>query len=171
MTRPRRHGYPWLMDRDENPARAPRLRGVGPRVPFLIGATAMGLHGLVRATEDLDLFIRATSENVERLRAALRDAYDGDPHIDDISSADLLGDYPAIRYYPPTGDLYFDVLTRLGEFATFETIDAEIKEIAGTRVRVATPAALYRLKKGTVRPKDHQDAAALRERFNLKDEG
>ena len=28
----------------------------------LIGATAMGLHGLVRATEDLDLFIRATPE-------------------------------------------------------------------------------------------------------------
>ncbi|HKY27268.1 MAG TPA: hypothetical protein VJM12_04900 [Pyrinomonadaceae bacterium] len=37
-------------------------------------------------------------------------------------------------------------------------------------VRVATPAALYRLKKGTVRLQDHADAAALRERFNLKDE-
>lgn len=28
----------------------------------LIGAAAMGFHGLVRATEDLDLFIRATPE-------------------------------------------------------------------------------------------------------------
>lgn len=136
----------------------------------LIGATAMGFHGLVRATEDLDLFIRATPENVERLRAALRDAYEGDPHIDEISATDLLGEYPAIRYYPPTGDLYFDVLTRLGESARFETVDAEIKEIAGTRVWVATPAALYRMKKGTVRAQDHLDAAALRERFNLKDE-
>ena len=136
----------------------------------LIGATAMGFHGLVRATEDLDLFIRATSENVERLRAALREAYEGDPHIDEISSADLLGEYPAVRYYPPTGDLYFDVLTRLGEAARFETVDAEIKEIEGTRVRVATPAALYRLKKGTVRAQDRLDAAALRERFNLPDE-
>ena len=45
-----------------------------------------------------------------------------------------------------------------------------IKEIEGIRVRVATPAALYRLKKGTVRAIDHQDAAALRERFDLKDE-
>jgi hypothetical protein len=137
----------------------------------LIGATAMGFHGLVRATEDLDLFIRATPENVERLRAALREAYDGDPHIDEISAADLLGEYPAIRYYPPSGDLYFDVLTRLGEFARFETVDAEIKDIAGIRVRVATPAALYRLKKGTVRAKDHQDAAALRDRFGLDHEG
>jgi predicted nucleotidyltransferase len=28
----------------------------------LIGAAAMGFHGLVRATEDVDLFIRATPE-------------------------------------------------------------------------------------------------------------
>lgn len=136
----------------------------------LIGATAMGFHGVVRATEDLDLFIRATTENVERLRAALRASYGDDPHIDEITAADLLGDYPAVRYYPPSGDLYFDILTRLGESARFDTVEAETKEVEGTRVNVATPAALYRLKKGTVRPKDHQDAAALRERFNLKDE-
>lgn len=137
----------------------------------LIGAAAMGFHGLVRATEDLDLFIRATPENIEKLRSALRAAYEGDPSINDISSADLLGDYPTVRYVPPTGDLYFDVLTRLGEVATFETIDAEVKEVDGTRIRIATPAALYRLKKGTVRPLDHADAAALRERFSLKEEG
>ena len=136
----------------------------------LIGASAMGFHGLVRATEDLDVFIRATAENVERLRAALRETYDDDPHINEISSADLLGDYPAVRYYPPTGDLYFDVLTRLGEAASFETVEAETKEIQGTKVRVATPLALYRLKKGTVREQDRLDAALLQERFNLHDE-
>jgi len=136
----------------------------------LIGAAAMGFHGLVRVTEDVDLFIRATPENVEKLKAALRAAYEGDSHVSEISSADLLGEYPAIRYYPPTGDLYFDVLTRLGEAASFETVDAEIKDIDGTSVRVATPAALYRLKKGTLRLQDQADAAALRERFNLKDE-
>ena len=130
----------------------------------------MGFHGLVRATEDLDLFIRATTENVERLRTALRAAYDNDPQIDEISAADLLGEYPAVRYYPPTGDLYFDVLTRLGEAARFETVESETKDLEGTRVSVATPAALYRLKRGTVRPQDRQDAAALRARFNLKDD-
>jgi hypothetical protein len=72
----------------------------------LIGAPAMGFHGLVRATEDVDLLIGATSENVERLRAALRQAYAGDPCIEEISLPDLLGEYPALRYYPPTGDLY-----------------------------------------------------------------
>jgi hypothetical protein len=61
------------------------------------------------------------------------------------------------------------VLTRLGEAARFETVDREVKEIAGIKVSVATPAALYRLKKDTVRAKDRQDAAALRQRFNLTD--
>lgn len=158
------------MDRDEI-FRVLRAFEAAGHEYVLIGATAMGFHGLVRATEDLDLFIRATPENVERLRAALRSAYDDDPHIDDIATTDLLGEYPAIRYYPPTGDLYFDILARLSDAARFETMDAEIKEAAGGRVRVATPAALYRLKKNTVRPKDREDAVALRERFNLKDEG
>jgi len=135
----------------------------------IIGAAAMGFHGLIRATEAIDLFIRATPENIEKLRVALRTAYEGDPNINEISSTDLLGEYPALRYVPPTGDLYFDVLTRLGEIATFETIEAEVKEVGGTQVSVATPAALYRLKKGTVRAQDQVDAAALRERFSLKE--
>ncbi len=137
----------------------------------LIGAAAMGFHGLVRATEDLDLLIRATPENIEKLRTALRAAYEGDPNIDEITSDDLLGEYPAVRYVPPTGDLYLDVMTRLGEVASFETVEADVKDVDGTHVRVATPAALYRLKKGTVRSQDRVDAAALRERFGLKDEG
>jgi hypothetical protein len=119
----------------------------------------------------VDLLIRALPENVERLRAAFREAYGPDPHIDEISAEDLLGDYPAVRYYPPAGDLYFDVLTRLGDAARFETTDAQVMEVEGIRVSVATPAALYRLKKGSVRPIDRQDAAALRERFGLRDEG
>ena len=134
----------------------------------LIGATAMGVHGLVRATEDVYLFIRATQENVERLRQALRDVYAHDPHIEEITADDLLGEYPAVRYYPPSGDLYFDVMTRLSDAASYDTVEAETKDIAGILVRVATPRALYRLKRGTVRAKDREDAAALRERFDLE---
>jgi Nucleotidyl transferase AbiEii toxin, Type IV TA system len=136
----------------------------------LIGATAMGFHGLIRATEDVDLLIRATEANIERLRKAFRKAYADDPHIDEIKAADLLGDYPALRYYPPSGDLFFDVMTRLGEAANFDNVEAQVKDVEGIRVRIATPKALYRLKKDTVRPLDRQDAAALRERFDLSDD-
>jgi len=169
MTRALAAGYATHMDRDEVMRVLLAFESAGLEY-VLIGAAAMGFHGLVRATEDLDLFIRATPENIEKLRVALRAAYEGDPNVNEISSTDLLGEYPAVRYVPPSGDLYFDVLTRLGELATFETIDAEVKEVDGTRVRVATPAALYRLKKGTVRSQDQADAAALRERFSLKEE-
>ena len=136
----------------------------------LIGATAMGFHGVIRATEAVDLFVRATPENIERLRRALRADYGGDPEIEGITAADLLGDYPAVRYYPTGSDLYFDVMTRLGEMASFDTVESEIKVIDGIGVRVATPAALYRLKRGTVRPLDRQDAEALRQRFRLDEE-
>jgi hypothetical protein len=135
----------------------------------LIGAAAMGFHGVVRATEDLDCFIRATAENVERLKRAFRRVYSDDPHIDEISADDLLGEYPAVRYYPPSGDLYFDVMTRLGDAATFETVESVVIEIEGIRVCVATPRALYDLKKGTVRPLDRQDAEALRQQFDLEE--
>jgi hypothetical protein len=135
----------------------------------LIGATAMGFHGLVRATEDIDLIVRATPENLTRLRRSLQTAYPDDPHIEQIRDADLLGEYPSVRYYPPTGDLFLDVMTRLGDSASYDTVEAEIKEIDGIRVRVATPAALFRLKRDTIRPLDHQDAAALARRFHLKE--
>jgi hypothetical protein len=116
----------------------------------------------------VDFFIRATAENIERLKRAFRTVYD-DPHIDEIHAKDLLGEYPSVRYYPPTGDLYFDILTRLGEAARYEDVAVETKVIAGIRVWVATPRALYDLKKGTVRALDRQDAEALRQRFLLED--
>ncbi len=135
----------------------------------LIGATAMAFHGIVRATEDVDLFVRATPENLARVRGALRAVYPGDPSIDEIRDADLLGEYPSVRYYPKTGDLYVDIMTRLGDASSYDTTEAEFKAVEGIRVRVATPAALYRLKKATVRPLDHRDAAVIAERFGLKE--
>ncbi len=133
----------------------------------LVGAAAMGFHGVVRATEDLDFFIRATAENVDRLKRAFRRAYSNDPNVDEITADDLLGEYPAVRYYPPSGDLYFDIMTRLGEAATFESVESIVMVFDGVKVRVATPRALYRLKKDTVRPLDRQDAEALKQRFEL----
>lgn len=135
----------------------------------LIGAAAMGFHGVIRATQDLDVMIAATAENCDRLRKALKRAYSGDANVDEIRDADLLGDYPAVRYYPPTGRLFLDAMTRLGTAASFETIESQVMEIDGVQVRVATPAALYRLKKDTLRPLDRQDARALAQRFGLKE--
>lgn len=132
----------------------------------LIGGLALGLQGLVRATEDIDLFLRPDEENVARAKRALRRVWN-DPAVDEIAAADLLGDYPVVRYGPPDDDVIVDLLTRIGTAVRFEDLEAESKLYEGIPVRVATPRTLLRLKRDTVRPKDRADAAALRERFGL----
>ncbi len=135
----------------------------------LVGAVALGANGIVRATHDVDLFVRPTADNVGRLRAALRAVWD-DPAIDEITAEDLAGEFPAIQYVPPQDELSVDILARLGEAFRFEDIESHRVEMAGVPVIVATPRMLYRMKKDTVRPQDHADAAALREKFALGDD-
>jgi hypothetical protein len=130
---------------------------------------AMALQGLPRATQDMDFFVSPDTENVERLKRALKSVFH-DPRIDEISAEELAGEYPAIQYVPPEGDYSLDFLSRLGEAFRFEDIEADDLVVDGIRVRVATPRMLYRMKKGTVRLQDQADAAALKSRFDLEDE-
>ena len=140
------------------------------RVRYVVfGAVALALHGLPRATEDLDLFIAPERDNIERLKTALRSIFD-DPHIDEISADDLLGEYPAIQYGPPDGPFHIDLLTRLGEMFAFDTLESERIAFGDVTVSVVTPGMLYRMKKGTVRPKDHVDAVRIAQRFGIKGE-
>ena len=136
----------------------------------MIGAMAMGMHGVVRATQDVDMLVRAEKGNIERIRIALRAAYPEDPFVEEIRDDDLLGDYAVVRYCPPSGEYYFDFIAKLGEMVTFESVESEVKDVEGIRIRVATPLALYRLKKGTIRPIDWQDATALRNQFQLEED-
>lgn len=134
----------------------------------VFGAVALGLHGLARATADVDLFVAPDAANIERLKAALREVFE-DPHIEDITAEDLCGDYPAVRYYPPDG-FGFDILTRLGDAFRYTDLDIEEKNYGGVPVRVVTPRTLWRMKKDTVRPTDRFDAEVLAERFGLREE-
>lgn len=134
----------------------------------IFGGVALNLHGLARATEDLDVFIAPERENVERLRRALHSVFE-DPEIDEIDAEELLGDYPAIQYNPPTGGFHIDILTRLGEAYSFDGLVSQRFDFDGLDVSVVTPQMLYEMKKGTVRPQDWGDAERLRQRFELVD--
>jgi hypothetical protein len=134
----------------------------------LVGGVAVGLHGFERATNDIDLFIRPTPGNVERLRRALRSVYD-DPSIEEITAEDLAGEYPTIRYGPPDADYFIDILGRLGTEIAFDDLAFEPLDVSGTRVNLATPRTLYRMKRDTVRPIDRVDAAVLKEAFRLEE--
>ena len=134
----------------------------------VFGAVALGLHGLARATADVDLFIRSDEDNVERLKSALRRVF-ADPAIDEITAANLCGEYPAVRYAPPDG-FTFDILTRLGVAFKYSDLDIEVKEFEGVPVRVVTPRMLWRMKKGSSRPTDRYDATVLAERFGFRED-
>lgn len=133
----------------------------------VFGGVAVNLHGIIRATEDVDLIIEPTGENVERLRRALRRLWD-DPDLEEITAEDLLGEYPAVRYCAPDG-MTIDIVTRLGTAFAYRDLEWETVEIEGVPVRVVTPATLYEMKRDTVRPRDRNDAADLATKFGFED--
>ena len=134
----------------------------------VVGAVAINLLGLARATEDIDLFVAPEADNIERLKQALREVFD-DPAIEEISAEDLMGDYPAVQYVPPSGTFHLDLLTRLGEAFSFDDLEALRVELDGLVVNVASPRTLVLMKRGTVRPRDWGDAEVLRRRFGIED--
>ncbi len=136
---------------------------------ILIGAAALNVHNIVRATDDVDVFVRPVEANIARLRAALRSVF-ADPEIDKITAEDLLGEYPAVQYVTPDGAFQLDILTRLGEAFSWDNLESEVVDVRSIPVRVATPRTLYRMKRDTVRPKDKLDAIMLRETFGFTDE-
>jgi hypothetical protein len=142
------------------------LEGAGVQYA-IFGAIALNVHGMARFTEDLDLFVAPNAENIERLKQALRSVFD-DPEIDQITSQDLLGPYPAIQYVPPDGTFHLDLLTRLGDAFVFGDLETERVAFEDITVTVVTPRMLYRMKKDTVRMKDRADAELIRRRFGLE---
>jgi hypothetical protein len=129
----------------------------------------MAVHGLVRATRDIDVFVDPSAANVDRLRRALHAVY-ADASIDQITAEDLGGGYPAVQYVPPKGDFWIDILARLGERFSYHDIEWQEVTIDGVNVRVATPSMLYRMKRDTVRPQDKLDAVEIRRCFNLEED-
>ena len=136
---------------------------------ILFGGAAVNLHGLIRATEDFDFFVRPEPENVRRIKKALRSLWD-DPALDEIQDDDMIGEYPSFSYDPPGEDFGLDFVSRLGDAFAFGDLESEIHDVQGVPVRLATPATLYRMKRDTVRPMDQRDAALLRERFTFPED-
>lgn len=135
----------------------------------LVGGIALNMHGIVRMTEDIDLFVDPTPENLAHLRLALKHLWD-DPEIDAIRAEDLAGEYPVIRYGPPDGSFAVDIMGGLGTAFAYADLESEVRDFEGIPVRLATPAMLYRMKRGTVRHIDRADAANLKTKFGIPDD-
>ena len=99
---------------------------------ILDGGVAMGAHGLLRTTEDIDLFVRPSPDNVQRLRHALRMVWD-DPEVEGITVADLSGEYTTIRYGPPGETFVIDFISRLGSAFSYDDLESEVIVLEGSR--------------------------------------
>jgi len=133
---------------------------------LLVGAVALDVLGIGRLTQDVDLFVRPSAENVERLRRALSWVW-SDPSIDEITAEDLAGSYPVVQYIAPDGT-QIDILSRLGTAFGFDDLRGTVQTYGDAEVIVATPETLYAMKRDTLRLQDKVDAQKLKEKFGLK---
>ena len=122
----------------------------------MIGATAFPVHGYVRATLDIDLFIRPTEENARRVWQALKDfGYD----MTDVTIRDLLSKKLLIRQYIVETDIH-PFVTGI----TFEQVweNKLRKKFGMTFCNFASLKDLIQMKKAAARPKDLEDLKYLR---------
>jgi predicted nucleotidyltransferase len=127
-------------------------------VEFLIvGAHALAAHGHVRATKDLDVFIRTSPENAVRAYAALADF--GAP-LNDLTEADLRT--PGIVFQIGVPPVRIDLVTEIDgvEFADAWNERVETT-LAGIPVAVLSLDDLIRNKKTAGRLQDLADVEAL----------
>jgi len=127
----------------------------------LLGGYAMAVHGLVRATGDLDLLVRTGEANAERVMAAL-EAYGRPPHVHKEH-------FIVAGTNPPTGvwfgrePLRVDLLTSV-QGLTWDEAQHEVllADIDGVPVRVISARAFLRSKVAAGRTKDLADIEHLR---------
>jgi predicted nucleotidyltransferase len=138
---------------------------------IVIGGVAVGFHGYVRATKDLDVVPAPDDRNLERLVAALRSLN---------AELDGAGDFEATELPDPLdaetlalgGNWVLQ--TRLGRFDVMQWVgDTELwdmlspsaveVEMEGVQVRVAGYDDLVVLKKLAARPSDLEDLERLRQ--------
>lgn len=131
---------------------------------LLVGAYALAAHGLPRATGDIDLWVRATPENAERVMSAL--ARFGAP-LADVVAEDFAS--PGVVFQVGVAPRRVDILTVIDGIGFEEAWGGRSEiEIDGLRVCVIGRGHLLRNKRASGRPKDLVDARWLE---NLENEG
>jgi hypothetical protein len=129
---------------------------------LVVGAHAMAVHGVPRATGDLDVWIAVDPDNADRVTKAL--ARFGAPlSAMGISRADFLREDQVVQIGIPPRRI--DVLTSISG-VRFEDAWAgrATQDVAGTAVPFLGRDALIRNKRASARTKDLADLEALGEK-------
>jgi hypothetical protein len=130
------------------------------KVEFLIvGAHALAAHGVVRATGDLDVFVRPSTANAQRVVEALR-RFGAPLATHGVSADDFVREGTVYQLGLPPRRI--DVLTRISGMR-FEDAwqDSHAAGVAGLEFRVLSRRALLANKRAAGRPKDLEDLRLL----------
>jgi len=127
---------------------------------LVVGGIAVALNGYVRFTEDVDILVEDSPENIRLMLASL--ATYGEGFACELTIEDFTDEEGAIRIVEETEGCQIDVFTRMSGLRYADLIaDAVPFEANGRLAQHASRAALIRLKSGSVREKDRMDVAAL----------
>jgi hypothetical protein len=131
------------------------------RVEYVVvGAFAVAYHGYPRYTADLDLLIRPTLHNAERVVSAISQFGLGGIGI---GVADLTGEGKIVQLGVKPNRI--DLITTLSGVTFDEAWESsEAADLGGVPVRYIGRSALLRNKESTGRAKDLGDADELRKR-------
>lgn len=125
----------------------------------VVGAYALAAHGVVRATGDLDVLVRATPENAPRLMHALR-AFGAPIEMHGVRESDF--HRPGQVYQMGLPPRRIDVLTQISGVTFDDAVAAPVVgHVGGESVPCIGLDALLRNKRASGRPKDLGDVAAL----------
>ena len=125
----------------------------------VVGGCAVILHGYFRATNDIDLLVDSSSENVAKIRDALYEIFK-EEEIWEIEDEDIKK-FTVVRYAPQKIDITIDLMAEIGSVDIEKALeDVEWIDLDETRIPLCGLTTLIETKKG-VRPKDKDDLLFL----------
>lgn len=129
----------------------------------IVGGLAVGAHGVVRATRDLDIVCAPDPQNMDRVADCLA-ALGGEHPIEGALTGASLSRPVSFKLQTRHGDI--QVLNRLPGVPPFAELDGErvlVKIAAETVAPVCSLAHLRAMKRAADRPRDRADLAELDE--------
>lgn len=127
-----------------------------------IGGIAVCLNGFIRLTEDVDILVEPSRENIERLLTSLRTF--GEGYARELTPEDLGDEEGAVRIIEASENCQVDIFTRLRGFR-WKDLQAYVVyfETEHARIPYLNAEGLIRLKRDSDREKDLIDVGALGE--------
>lgn len=123
----------------------------------IVGGVAVNAHGYVRATNDLDVFIRPTEGNARAAYNALLSL--GVP-LEGVQPTDLLNDEENLRFGPPED--HIDILSSIGQMAFDQVWRNRVEsDVQGVRVSFISKSDLIENKRQVGRLRDLADVEEL----------